>query len=214
MKRKVVCLGMTTLMLAMTIIPVANAGECEYGKVKAWARTLNENGEWGEWQNATVHETLKVHEPFQVKVKVTTKVDVPWLDIWLERVGTTEAYEVIEGPSSIGLRGKTILLENIQAGWSKTYEWTIRPTGNWTEGNAALNIRAQFSTMEDDKFVDFTIIAAYISPEEWQGGNNGNNNGNSANGDRDGSIPGFAGIELLTSLLIAVGMASIFRKRK
>lgn len=178
------------------------AGECEYGKVEAWARTLDENGEWGEWRNATVHETLKVHEPFQVKVKVTAKVECS-VSLWLSEAGTIIAYETINGPSEIAAH---IPPSHVSAGWNNTYQWTIRPTGNWTEGAAALNIRVQFHVLHDDKFVDFTIIAAYISSEEWEG--NGSNGGGNGGG---GGIPGFEGALMVTAIL-AVGAMNFLRK--
>ena len=201
MKRKIICFG-TIFLLAIMIASNVEAGECEYGKVEAWARTLDENGEWGEWRNATVHETLKVHEPFQVKVKVIAKVDCALVDLSLERMGTIKAYEVVEGPSKIM---DWIYNDNCSKGWSKTYQWTIRPTGNWTEGTAALNIRGAFY-QDGYKYVDFTIIAAYISSEEWEG--NGSNGGGNGGG---GGIPGFEGALMVTAIL-AVGAMNFLRK--
>jgi len=218
MKIKAICLGiMAAVMMVVVSMPSSNAGECEYGTVQAWARTLNDDGSWGEWQNATVHANLKVHEPFQVKVKVTTKVDIPWLDIWLERAGTTKAYEVTEGPTNNirggGVHGNTVSLDNVPAGWSGNYEWILRPTGNWTEGMAVLNVGSSFSTMEDDKFVDFTIIAAYIENEEWSG--NGGNDGGDNNGDGgSGGIPGFESMAMMTAFIVAPGVIFISKRRK
>ncbi len=190
-------------------VSYSNAGECEYGTVQAWARTLNDDGSWGEWQNATVHANLKVHEPFQVKVKVTTKVDIPWLDIWLERAGTTKAYEVTEGPTNNirggGVHGNTVSLDNVSAGWSGNYEWILRPTGNWTEGMVVLNVGSSFSTMEDDKFVDFTIIAAYIENEEWQGESPFDN---TPSDDSNNNTPGFEVI----FVLIAISMILLLKR--
>jgi len=136
---KVIFLSLVCMLFMIDIIPISDAGECEYGTVQAWARTLDENGEWGEWQNATVHAKLKVHEPFQVKVRVTSKVDCKHLYVSLERAGNTASYEVVEGSSKIM---DYVRNHDVPAGWSKTYEWTVRPTGNWTDGIAALNIGA------------------------------------------------------------------------
>ena len=200
MKGKIICFG-TIFLLAIMIASNVEAGECEYGKVEAWARTLDENGEWGEWRNATVHETLKVHEPFQVKVKVIAKTECS-ISLWLSRAGTIIAYEVVEGSSS-GVGMDYAIFEDGMLGWSKTYQWTIRPTGNWTEGTAALNIRGAFY-QDGYKYVDFTIIAAYISSEEWEGnGSNGGGNG--------GGIPGFEGALMVTAIL-AVGAMNFLRK--
>ena len=196
------------LLVVIAIASSVEAGECEYGKVEAWVRTLNENGEWGEWKNATVHETLKVHEPFQVKVKVTTKVECS-VSLWLSRSGTISAYEVVEGSSS-GIGMDHAIFEDGKVNWSNTYQWTIRPTGNWTNGVAALNIRTQFHVPYDNKFVDFTIIAAYIESEEWEG--NINDGGENNGGSGGGGLPGFGGLLAITGILSAGMIVNIFRR--
>jgi sarcinarray family protein len=184
------------LSFIVFVIPLSHAGECEYGTVKAWARTLDKDGKWGEWRNATVHETLKVHEPFQVMVKVTSKVDCIHLYVSLERPGSTKAYEVLEGPSKIM---DYIRNHNVSAGWSKTYEWTLRPTGKWTDGMAALNVGSYFYTGEM-KIVDFTIIAAYICPEKWNG----------SMPDEKNSIPEFGSTVSIISFTFAIFFIFIF----
>lgn len=210
MKIKAICLGvMAAIMLMVVSVPLSDAGECEYGTVQAWARTLNDDGSWGEWQNATVHANLKVHEPFQVKVKVTAKVNCKHVYVSLERAGTIIAYEVVNGPSDIM---EYIRNTDISAGWSKTYQWVIRPTNNWTEGTAALNIGSYFYNAGETKTVDFTIIAAYISSEEWQG--NGGNGNNSSGGGGGGGIPGFESTLMITSLIVAMGVISVLKRRK
>ncbi len=205
MSKKIMYLG-AILLVVIAIASSVEAGECEYGKVEAWARTLNEHGEWGEWRNATVHETLKVHEPFQVKVKVTTKVNCELVDLSLERMGTIKAYEVIDGPSEIM---EWIYNENCSKGWSKEYQWTVRPTGNWTDGMAALNIRGAFYK-NGYKFVDFTIIAAYIESEEWE--DNINDGGENNGGSGGGGMPGFGGLLTITGILSAGMIVNIFRR--
>jgi len=194
MKKEVIVGG---VLLAIVLVAMEiNAGECEYGTAYAWVKT-----EGNDWRNATVHETLKVHEPFEVKVKVTTKVNCPWFSIKIYGYGN--AYEVQSGPSKIG---EWLDEDDLVAGTERTYQWTVRPTGKFTDGEAPLNVRAQFSTMEDDKFVDFTIIAAYISSEEWEG--NGSNGGGNGGG---GGIPGFEGAIMVTAIL-AVGAMNFLRK--
>ncbi|RLF62716.1 MAG: hypothetical protein DRN31_03730 [Thermoplasmata archaeon] len=200
---KVIFLSLVCMLFMIDIIPISDAGECEYGTVQAWARTLDENGEWGEWQNATVHAKLKVHEPFQVKVRVTSKVDCKHLYVSLERAGNTASYEVVEGPSKIM---DYVRNHDVPAGWSKTYEWTVRPTGNWTDGIAALNIGAYFYKVYktggyydgDEKIVDFTVIAAYISSKEWHGSMANEKNSTPAFGDA-AAITSFALIILFIS---------------
>ena len=198
MKKEVIVGG---VLLAIVLVAMEiNAGECEYGTAYAWVKT-----EGNDWRNATVHETLKVHEPFEVKVKVTTKVDCVGISVQIYGYG--KAYEVISGPSEIE---EWLHDNNLSAGTKKTYQWTVRPTGKFTDGKAPLNARAEFIVKKygklDYKFVDFTIIAAYISSEEWEG--NGSNGGGNGGG---GGIPGFEGALMVTAIL-AVGAMNFLRK--
>ena len=178
------------------IASITHAGECEYGIVEAWVKTQEK-----DWRNATVHETLKVHEPFEVKVKAITKVNCSVFGIKIYGYGN--AYEIQSGP---GIFGEWFLEYNLSAGTERTYQWTVRPTGKFTEGEAPLNVRAQFHSKDsgNNKFVDFTIIAAYIEPEEWEEGNindGGENNG----GSSGGGIPGFEIIVAIASIAVMVG---------
>lgn len=197
--KKFLCSGIFFFLIFLPYF--SEGGECEYGVLKAWVKTLNENGEWGEWENATVYKTLKIHEPFKIKAEIKTKIEIPWFHLWLEEAGETRVYEVVEGESGIGIYGKVISVNNVPEGWSNTYEWIIRPTGNWTNGIAPLNIKAQFSTMEDDEFIEFTVIVAYIESEEWNKPEEGN------------TTAGFIFILIITSLLINAGFTCM-QKRK
>jgi len=187
--------------------PLSIAGECEYGSLRAWVKTLDENGNWNEWENSTVYKTLKVHEPFKIKAKITTKKEISWLYLWLEEIGSSKIYEIVKGESDIGIYGKIISVNNVPEGWSKIYEWIARPTGNWTNGIAPLNIKAQFSTMEDDKFIEFTVIVAYIELEKWKYDKGGEYD------KGGGSIPGFLSILIIISLLLNAGFICKSKKR-
>ncbi len=179
-----------------------NAWECEYGEAKAWVKLSNDT----QWREAMVDGvTLKVHESFRVKVWVKTKVDVHALDIELYDPGVTKVFEVVEGPSK---NGEHILKYDVPEGWTKTYEWTVRPTGEWTEGWAPLNLFIQFTkNMNDYKKIDKTIIHAYISSEEWK--ESENTNGEESNQGGSHGMPGFE----FVALSIAV-MLYIWRRRK
>lgn len=195
MKKKIIVgLLLATILMAIKI----NAGECEYGIVEAWVKTQEK-----DWRNATVHETLKVHEPFEVKVKVITKVNCSVFGIKIYGYGN--AYEIQSGP---GIFGEWFLEYNLSAGTERTYQWTVRPTGKFTEGEAPLNVRAQFHSKDsgNNKFVDFTIIAAYISSEEWKDSGNGNEEGESNEG-----TPGFEVVLVTIAFLIG---SYVFRKNE
>ena len=196
MKKYVVFLVLGVFLLSA--IEYANAWECGYGEAKAWVKLPDDS----EWREALVDGvTLKIHEPFKVKAQITTKTKVHVLDIEIYDPGVTKVFEVIEGPSK---NGESILKYDVPANWSKTYEWTVRPTGKWTEGWAPLNFGAVFMKTQDDyNGIDKTIIHAYISPEEW--------NGSSENNQNEDKSHHTMGFEFVTLSLVI--MLYIWRKR-
>ena len=169
MKRYVMFLVLGVFLLST--IEYAKAWECEYGEAKAWVKLNNDT----QWREAMVDGvTLKVHEPFKVKVWIKTKTEC-YADIELYDPGITKVFEVVEGPSK---NGEMIYNNNCPANWTKTYEWIVRPTGEWTGAYGPLNIFVQFTipNVGDYKKIDKTIIHAYISPEEWNGSSENNQN--------------------------------------
>lgn len=198
------------VLLAILMPNVAMADdpdECKYGKVDSWVRFINEDGSWGEWKNTTVHANLTVHQPFQVKATIYVKEDCNFANIELYEFSKT--YEIIDGPTK-GM-SKYISFENLSAGWTHTLIWTVEPSGKWTEGISPLNIHCTFSKyikwrdQFDYRNVDYTVIAAYISPEEWNGNYNGNGGGSHTT-----NTPGFE----LAGIAMTMFIAYVFKKRK
>ncbi|MCL7414393.1 MAG: sarcinarray family MAST domain-containing protein [ANME-2 cluster archaeon] len=78
----------------------------------------------------------------------------------------TKPYEIINGPSEFN---DLIQNRGIESGWSKDYQWTIVPNGNWVNGNAPINIFVEFSDRGDDRHIEFTIANPYILDEHYSG---------------------------------------------
>jgi sarcinarray family protein len=135
----------------------AESMEKNYGIVNAW---FNE-------KEATVENIqLKVGEPAEIKVDVTSKIN-GYISLKLTNPLTTESYKVISGPSKID---EWIDVSNIESGWTNTYIWVIEPTGEWTNGNAPINIFIEFGkTYDDDEHYKFTIANPYILDEQYSG---------------------------------------------
>lgn len=151
------CIFITLLVSTQT----AYATENEYGIVKAW---FNE-------KNATVEGfNLKIGEPGEIKIEVESKIDGDAI-IQLYEPGVTKAFKVINGPSEIEKRIDNL---NIVSGWTKTYTWTIAPNGDWTNGNAPINIFVKFYNIKsnDSKIIEYTIANPYILDEQYEVGNN------------------------------------------
>jgi len=203
---KKIIIWLVVAFVAMEASPVTQAWECAYGTVNGWVKLEGDT----EWREAPVEGvTLKVHEPFEVKLEIITKFE-SLLDLKLYDPGITKAYEVIKGPSK---NDEWIYAgEWLSPGEKKTYEWSVRPTGDFKEGTAPWNVFVQFTkTMSDYDTIDKTILHAYISPSEWQGSDGGAGDNGGTGDDGGGGIPGFESALLLISFLLFIGI--IKRKR-
>ncbi|CAG0989031.1 hypothetical protein METP2_02460 [Methanosarcinales archaeon] len=135
---------------------IVAGAENEYGIVKAWF-----NG-----KNATVNDIqLKIGEPSEVKIEVTSKING---NVYIKIIepGNTKAFDILNGPSK---EDEWIDNLKIETGWSKTYTWTIAPNGAWKNSNAPINIFVEFSKIKDDKKIQFSIANPYILDEQYSG---------------------------------------------
>ena len=152
-----------SLLLLFSAAPVHRAGECVDGSVHAWFRSSD-----GEWENATVHPTLKRGESFEIKIMVQVKTDLRVVYLLLHEFGTP-VYEVITGPSR---------MEQLLEQWKPirplqtwTYVWKMRVQANttWVDGYSPLEVYVQFTKSDtDDSSVTFDILNAYIVDELWE----------------------------------------------
>ena len=147
---------MLILIILLMSTQTAYAAENEYGIVNA---SFND-------KNATVEGfSMKIGEPAEVKINVISKIDGD-VTLTLYEPGVTRAFKIINGPGDID---KWIDTLNINAGWSKTYIWTVAPNGAWKNGNAPLNVIVQFNKGMKNKQIDFTIANPYILDEQYSG---------------------------------------------
>jgi len=147
------------LIASILLICISNctAAENEFGIVHAWYND----------ETATAEGiTLKINEPFTVKATIESKIDRN-IYVRLYEPGVTNAYEVVEGPSEID---EWIDNMNIESGWKTTYIWKLKPNGDWTNGNAPINLFVQFNKAHGDvRMIDFTIANPYILDEQYSG---------------------------------------------
>ncbi|MBW6517543.1 MAG: sarcinarray family MAST domain-containing protein [ANME-2 cluster archaeon] len=154
---KWILLILVILIVSLNQTAFAEPIEKNYGIVNAWF-----NGEEATVENIQ----LKIGEPAEIKVEITSKTDES-INIKLINPLKTESYEVISGPSKFD---EWIDVMNVESGWKKTYIWSIIPTGEWTNGNAPINIFVQFhKDINDDETVKFTIANPYILDEQYSG---------------------------------------------
>jgi hypothetical protein len=77
-----------------------------------WICTVN------SWYIEVEGLKLKINEPVEIKVEVTSKIDGGFIGIILCEPGVTKSFDVISGPSDFG---KYIIKDDIKSGWVKTY---------------------------------------------------------------------------------------------
>ena len=191
--RKITCILIVVLVLSFNQNVLAEPVENDYGTVNAWF-----NG-----QESTVENVeLKVGEPVEIKVTVNSKIDGE-VNLELTNPLATESYEVISGPSNIN---DWIDVFNVEKGWTKTYTWIIKPTGDWTNGNAPINIFVQFhKDINEDETVEFTIANPYILDEHYSGFNIvPTTDPSSTNQSSSQGSPGFGVVGALLGILLAV----------
>ena len=170
--------------------------EKNYGIVNAWF-----NGEEATVENIQ----LKIGEPAEIKVEITSKTDES-INIKLINPLKTDSYEVISGPSKLD---EWIDVMNVKSGWKKTYIWSIIPTGEWTEGNAPINIFVQFhKDINDDETVKFTIANPYILDEQYSGPTHTATDPSSTDQPPSQESPGFGMMVALMGIMLAVGYRS------
>jgi len=141
-----------TASILLICISNCTAAENEFGIVTAWSND----------EPATVEGmVLKINEPFTVKATIESKIDGN-IYVLLSEPGVTSAYEVIEGPSEID---EYIDNMKIESGWKTTYIWKLKPNGDWTNGNAPINLFVQFNKAYDDvrKIDSPSLILIYLT---------------------------------------------------
>jgi len=146
------------LVVSFLLISISNciAAENEYGRVSAW---FNDEPATAEGM------ILKINEQFEVKVEVESYIDGN-VYVKLYEPGVTTAFEIIDGASEIDEWNDNY---DINPGWKKTYNWKIIPNGDWTNGNAPINILVSFSKEGTQNPIDFTIANPYILDEQYSG---------------------------------------------
>jgi sarcinarray family protein len=135
---------------------MAEPNENEYGIVNAW---FNE-------KEATVENIqLKINEPAQLKIEIIPKKNC---DVYLKISNPmiTEAYKLESGPSEYD---KYFNKDNVEVNEILSYSWVIKPTGDWINGNAPINIRVIFTEKDVQMPIEFTIADPYILNEQYSG---------------------------------------------
>jgi len=128
----------------------------EYGTVNAWYKGIE-----GTVENIQ----LKINEPAELKVEITAKKECD-VFIKISNPLITEAYHIESGPSEYD---KYFNKKSVEANEILTYSWVIKPTGDWVNGNAPINVRVIFTEKEIQMPIEFTIVNPYILDEQYSG---------------------------------------------
>jgi len=200
----IACLMIFCIFIIGGFSQMTSAKEGEYGSVNAWIRTIDENNNWGEWQESPailVHTQLKTHEPFQIKATIEN-TGTATADVMLERKGYISVFEVVDGPSKIQEEK-----HYEDANLPKTEIWTLRATGDGIEGRADIRIRAEFKQNNDKDIIDFELIDVYVFSEEWDGSSYeeiGTGTGEDEDKNDGNDSPGFELIFIISAIAIVI----------
>ena len=178
---------------------LADPVENDFGIVNAWY-----NGE-----EATVKDVyLKINEPAEIAVYVQSKIDC---DVYIELNNplVTMPYDLMSGPSDID---ELIEYNNVESGWSKNFTWIITPNGEWTNGNAPINLFIQLSDRDENRMVEFTIANPIILDEQYSGSSPSHitTDPSSTDQSQSNSSPSFG----IIGALLSVALVVMWRQRK
>ena len=192
--KKYLYLIVLAFVFCLNQIALADPVDNDFGIVNAWY-----NG-----QEATVKNiSLRVGEPAEITVLVYSKISG---NVYVKLINplVTIPYDVISGPTELD---ETIDNYDVKSGWSMNYTWIIKPNGEWTNGNAPINLFVEFSkSYDDDRHVKFTIANPIILDEQYSGSNPSHTitTSSSTNQSQSNSSPSFGIIAALLSVALVV----------
>ena len=169
----------------------AEPAENDFGIVNAWY-----NG-----QEATVENIqLIVGETAEITVSINSKIDC---NVYVKLINplVTVPYDIISGPSDLD---ESIDNRGVKSGWTTNYTWIIAPNGEWTNGNAPINIFVQFSDRGDVRIEEFTIANPIIFDKQNSGPTRTTTDPSSTDQSPSQGSPGFGVAGALLGILLAV----------
>jgi sarcinarray family protein len=192
--KKYLYLIVLAFVFCLNQIALADPVDNDFGIVNAWY-----NG-----QEATVKNiSLRVGEPAEITVLVYSKISG---NVYVKLINplVTIPYDVISGPTELD---ETIDNYDVKSGWSMNYTWIIKPNGEWTNGNAPINLFVEFSkSYDDDRHVKFTIANPIILDDQYSSSSSSHTttDASSTNQSQSNSSPSFGIIAALLSVALVV----------
>jgi sarcinarray family protein len=198
--KKYLYLIVLAFVFCLNQIALADPVDNDFGIVNAWY-----NG-----QEATVKNiSLRVGEPAEITVLVYSKISG---NVYVKLINplVTIPYDVISGPTELD---ETIDNYDVKSGWSMNYTWIIKPNGEWTNGNAPINLFVEFSkSYDDDRHVKFTIANPIILDDQYSSSSPSHTttDASSTNQSQSNSSPSFG----IIAALLSVALVVMWRQRK
>lgn len=144
------------------------AGECQYGTIKAFYSKNQIN-----WEQATVNNvTLKRGETFYIKAEITSKIDLLSIDLKIWETGEqnqkTSTFKQLTGPDCFFGVYDIIKVEK-NKNFTLIWKFQVKPDTKWVNATAPINIFAQYDkNTTDNKRIYFTAVNPYIEDELWE----------------------------------------------
>lgn len=148
------------IIISLLFFQNSAAALSEHGKIDVY---FNDQFLPGE---TVATPTLKVGEPFNVKVNVTVYQEYK-VSGQISEIGSGD-FEVVEGPSQMNRYSSV----NLKPNESHIFEWTIKPTDEWAGGSVPINFRYSLLEKGNSEPVlnsGFTVAYCTISNEYYEG---------------------------------------------
>ena len=153
------------MTLGLIIFPEIGSASNPYGEIYEY--DLYFNGKLLD-VNEVPHPTLKIGEPFKVRVDLTV-YERYYISTMISEIGK-DNFIIIDGPTK---RTNAYCGKIIEKNSTETFEWTVAPTKNWAGGSLPIDFVYQIDELGvDGKTLvnsGFTIAYPYISNEYYDG---------------------------------------------
>ncbi len=173
MKKSIFLITTIFLLLFSEIIFANKPAENSLGICDVWFSKDSLN-----WENATAYTSLKLGQPFYVKIWVKTKTDLKSISYHMSCYGPPYDFELLEKPSNLPSNAQLYDFDPRAIGditfWNPekydehimVWKMRVKPDSDFIEGNVPLNIDFEFFGKNTESFY-FTVVSVNIINETW-----------------------------------------------
>jgi hypothetical protein len=173
MKFLLIIILFSLLFISSNIAYSYSTPQCNYGVFDCWFSLDGIN-----WTNTTVdYVELQLGQPFYLKTFLKTLQDNITVDFYLTETGEYNAngstFNVISGPGQMFEIVTLGVVKEEDYIWEDIWKLCVKNDTDWVNGNAPLNVYAQFGdhTLDYNNWqsdsISFTAVNIYVNNEIW-----------------------------------------------